>query len=202
MSSEDENFTSNLKQVGVQKTSLGIIIYVPTPRPTQKREKAQCELVERLEGAYRVPKSQLPLAHAAEPSGEDIAISQKDGSHGSCSFVRFLLLLQERAKRCIAHIPTAERRVRCEGRGPHTQPNRTPHTIDVYWYVCVSVITTSPPHTRKQSDTKWFGQGPQHVSKCQDLNQYLPPGPTANPSPCTAKTEHMRGLCQMLFSRD
>lgn len=42
---------------------------------------------------HRVPQRQLPFAHAAEASGEDLAVGQEDGTHGTGPLMRPLLLL-------------------------------------------------------------------------------------------------------------
>lgn len=103
------------------------------------------------DGTYRVPESQLPLAHATEASGEDIAVGQEDGSHGSGSFMCFLLLLGEKAKRHFTHSQTAGRK--SEGERGLSEPSYTPHAthikgVTVHAPVCdmhTSVLTTSPP---------------------------------------------------------
>lgn len=129
------------------------IIYCPTQRPAQKRENSRLgKGWQGWEGAYRVPEGQLPLAHAAETSGKDVAVSQKDGPHGSGSFMCFLLLLGERAKRQLTQSDC--RKEKWGKAGAQTVNPATPHGTHVKGVcVCacartctsVSVLATSPP---------------------------------------------------------
>lgn len=43
--------------------------------------------------AHRVPQRQLPLAHAAEAGGQQVAVGQEDDSGGPRALVGLLLLL-------------------------------------------------------------------------------------------------------------
>ena len=67
--------------------------------PLRKERRLRVGWWKGWDGAYRIPESQLPLTHAAETGGEDIAVGQKDGSHGPCTLVCLLLFLVDREQR-------------------------------------------------------------------------------------------------------
>lgn len=45
------------------------------------------------ETTHHIPESQLPLTHSTEAGGEDVAVGEENGPHGSSALVCLLLLL-------------------------------------------------------------------------------------------------------------